>query len=254
MEQTIPNSENKENNTKYANINAHKMCFEQFGEGKDIVLLHGWGASRTAFLFVAKRLATRYRVTVFDFAGFGDSEEPSEVYDVAKYADDVVKLMDICAIKTATLVGHSFGGRVAIYIATHYPDKVQRFVLVDSAGLKPRRKISYYLKVSLHKVLKKLGLKGLSGSSDYSMLNPTMKRTFINVVNYYQDDDLRNIKVPTVVFWGNKDDETPLYMYRQFLKNIDGAQGFLLNGGHFAYAEDSAKFLAVLLAFLQGTD
>lgn len=243
-----------EDNELFAVINAHKVCFEQFGEGKDIVLMHGWGASRTAFLFVAKRLATRYRVTVLDFAGFGDSEEPSEAYDVEKYADDVVKLMQICRISSATFVGHSFGGRVAIYLASHYPDLVQRLVLVDSAGLKPKRKLSYYFKVAAHKILKKLGHKGLSGSSDYRLLSDNMKRTFVKVVNYYQNTDLKNIVAPTVVFWGKEDRETPLYMYRYFLKNIKGAQGFLLNGGHFAYAEDSVKFLAILSAFLQGTD
>lgn len=243
-----------QNHPRFALINAHKVCFEQFGQGKDIVLLHGWGASRTAFLFVAKRLATRYRVTILDFAGFGESEESSEVYSVAKYADDVVKLMNICSIKSATFVGHSFGGRVAIYLATHYCGVVERLVLVDSAGLKPRRKMSYYLKVGTHKLLKRFGFKGLRGSSDYVLLSANMKRTFVNVVNFYQDKDLKVIKVPTAVFWGDKDNETPLYMYKRFLKNIDGAQGFLLNGGHFAYATDGGKFLAILLAFLQGTD
>lgn len=243
-----------ENKGKFVSINAHKVYFEQFGEGKDIVLMHGWGASRKAFLFVAKRLSTRYRVTLFDFAGFGESEEPSEVYDVEKYADDVVKLMGFCSIKSATFVGHSFGGRVAIFIASHYSDMVERLVLVDSAGLKPRRKLSYYLKVFAHKLRKRLGLKGLKGSSDYRLLSDNMKRTFINVVNYYQNADLKKISVPTVVFWGKDDKETPLYMYKLFLKNIKGAQGFLLDGGHFAYAEDGAKFLAILSAYLQETD
>lgn len=254
VKEFLTDNKNIQNQPRFALINSHRVCFEQFGQGKDIILLHGWGASRTAFLFVARRLATRYRVTVLDFAGFGESEEPSVTYSVAEYADDVLKLMDICSIKSATLVGHSFGGRVAVYLATYYPDLVERLVLVDSAGLKPHRKVSYYIKVGTHKLLKRLGLKGLRGSNDYSLLGANMKRTFVNVVNFYQDNDLKAVKVPTAVFWGNKDKETPLYMYKRFLKNIAGAQGFLLDGDHFAYATDGAKFITILLAFLQGTD
>lgn len=230
------------------------MCFEQFGKGKDIVFLHGWGASRSAFLFVAKRLCFNYRVTVLDFAGFGDSQTPSEPYSVKKYADDVVKLLDICGIKCATLVGHSFGGRVATEIAVHNSSLVERLVLIDSAGIKPRRKPAYYVKVALHKMLKKLGKKGLKGSSDYAVLSDEMKKTFVNVVGYDQRRDICKISQPTAVFWGKKDKETPLYMYRYYLKHVEGAQGFLLDGGHFSYVDDFAKFMAILLAYLKETD
>ena len=243
-----------ENGVKYAQINSHRVCFEQFGKGKDIVFLHGWGASRSAFLFVAKRLCFNYRVTVLDFAGFGDSQTPNEPYSVKKYADDVVKLLDICGIECATLVGHSFGGRVATEIAVHNSSRVERIVLIDSAGIKPRRKPAYYVKVALHKILKKLGKKGLMGSSDYAVLPDKMKKTFVNVVGYDQRKDICKISQPTAVFWGKKDKETPLYMYRFYLKHVEGAQGFLLDGGHFSYVDDFAKFMAILLAYLKERD
>lgn len=243
-----------ENGVKYALINSHRVCFEQFGKGKDIVFLHGWGASRSAFLFVAKRLCFNYRVTVLDFAGFGDSQTPSEPYTVPKYADDVLKLLDICGIERATLVGHSFGGRVATEIAVHSPSAVERLVLIDSAGIKPRRKPSYYIKVALHKILKKLVGKGLRGSSDYAVLSDEMKKTFINVVGYDQRKDICRISQLTAVFWGDKDKQTPLYMYRYYLKHVKQAEGFLLDGGHFSYVDDFAKFMAILLAYLKETD
>ena len=243
-----------ENGVKYAQINAHRVCFEQFGKGKDIVFLHGWGASRSAFLFVAKRLCFNYRVTVLDFAGFGDSQTPSEPYTVPKYADDVLKLLNICGIERATLVGHSFGGRVATEIAVRCPSVVERLVLIDSAGIKPRRKPSYYIKIALHKILKKFFGKGLRGSSDYAVLSDEMKKTFINVVGYDQRNDICRISQPTAVFWGKKDKETPLYMYRYYLKHVKQSEGFLLDGGHFSYVDDYAKFMAILLAYLKETD
>lgn len=242
------------NGVKYAQINSRRVCFEQFGKGKDIVFLHGWGASRSAFLFVAKRLCFNYRVTVLDFAGFGDSQAPVEPYGVPEYADDVIKLLDICDIGHATFVGHSFGGRVATEIAVNCPSIVERLVLIDSAGIKPRRKPSYFVKVALHKMLRKLGKKGLKGSSDYAVLSDEMKKTFVNVVGYDQRKDICRISQPTAVFWGKNDKETPLYMYRYYLKHVKDAQGFLLDGGHFSYVDDFAKFMAILLAYLKETD
>lgn len=222
-----------------------------FGNGDNIVFLHGWGASISAFLFVAKALSATHRVTILDFAGFGESEEPSKAYSVAEYADDVVKLLDLLDIKDAVFVGHSFGGRVAIEIAANRPNTVRKLVLVDSAGLKPRRGLKYYIKIGLHKILKKLGFKGLSGSADFKVLSPLMKETFKNVVNYDQTPLLKNISCPTAIFWGDEDSETPAYMARRFEKGIADSSIFWLHGGHFAYAEDSAKFITILKAFVK---
>lgn len=244
----------EKNGIKIARINAHDVCFEQYGKGKDIVFLHGWGASRSAFLFVAKRLCFNYRVTVLDFAGFGDSQKPSEPYTVKKYADDVKKLLNACGIQKATLVGHSFGGRVAIELAANCPSIVERLVLIDSAGIKPRRKLAYYLKIALHKIIRKLGGSGLKGSKDYAALPDDMKKTFVNVVNYDQRGDICKISQPTLVFWGKKDKETPLYMYKYILRHVKNVEGFLLDGGHFSYVDDYAKFVQILLAYLAQTD
>lgn len=222
-----------------------------FGSGKDIVFLHGWGASISAFLFVAKAISSHYRVTLLDFAGFGESEEPSEVYDVPLYASDVFELTKMLGIRSATFVGHSFGGRVTIELCAKYPDLVRSIALVDSAGLKPRRGVRYYVKVGLHKFLRKLGLKGLKGSSDYRILSPTMRETFKKVVNYDQSHLLCDIQCPTAIFWGDKDRDTPKYMARKFNKNIKDSSIFWLNGGHFAYAEDSRKFISILKAFIK---
>lgn len=238
----------------YLNINGHKLHFIQFGKGKDIVFLHGWGASVSAFLFVAKKASLDYRVTILDFAGFGDSEEPNFAYGVRDYANDVLCLLDELEIKRCTLVGHSFGGRVAIEISAKHKKIVERLILIDSAGMKPRRKPAYYIKVLLHKIRKKLGLKGMRGSKDYQVLSPRMRQTFVKVVNYYQDLLLKDIVCPTAVFWGKDDKETPIYMFKRIVKGIRGSQGFMLDGGHFSYVDDMNRFMLIMLAFLKGTD
>lgn len=198
-------------------------------------------------------LSGSHRVTLLDFAGFGESEEPNTVYGVPDYASDVVSLLKSLEIESATLVGHSFGGRVALEISAKYPQIVKRLALVDSAGLKPRRGLKYYFKVGLHKILRKIGLKGLKGSSDYRILSPVMRETFKRVVNYDQTYLLNEIKCPTAIFWGDKDRDTPKYMAKKFNKYIADSSIFWLIGGHFAYAEDSRKFISILGAFVKPT-
>ncbi len=214
------------------------------------MLLHGWGASVSAFLFVAENLSEKYRVTALDFAGFGQSEEPSKPYGVPDYADDVLKLVEKLGIFKAVFVGHSFGGRVCLEIAARRPDIVSKLVLADSAGLKPKRGIKYHFRVTAHKILRKLGFKGLGGSSDYRNLPPTMRETFKSVVNYDQTYLLKDINCPTAIFWGDRDEETPLYMARKFEKEIADSKLFMLDGGHFSYADDPRKFLLILRAFI----
>lgn len=223
------------------------------GETKEtIVFLHGWGASVSAFLFVAKRLATiGYRCILVDFAGFGDSPEPEMPYTVKSYANDIRRLIFDLNIKNPILVGHSFGGRVAMELASSNQNSTKKLVLIDSAGCKPRRGLKYYFKVLTHKVLKKLGRKGLKGSNDYRVLSPVMRETFKNVVNYFQENQFEYIKCPTAIFWGKSDKETPPYMAKRIARGIKGSQIFWLEGEHFAYMDDFFKFFSILTAFLK---
>ncbi len=186
-----------------------------------------------------------------DFNGFGETPEPQIPYGVGDYAGEVLSVLEKEGVKNAIFVGHSFGGRVAIEIAAKFSDAVRGLVLVDSAGLKPRRKLSYYAKIFVHKFLKKLGFKGLKGSKDYQVLSFIMKETFKKVVSYDQTYLLKDISVPTAIFWGNCDKETPPYMARKFEKNIKDSKLFWLDGGHYAYVDDLKKFATILSAFIR---
>ena len=236
--------------SEYLTVNGHKLRYICFGSGDDIVFLHGWGASVSAFLFVAKRFCAEHRVTVIDFAGFGESEEPSLPYGVPEYTDDIIMLLEHIGIKRAVFVGHSFGGRVCLELGARHSKYVGKLVLVDSAGLKPRRGLKYYVKVGAHKLLRKLGLKGLSGSSDYKVLSPIMRESFKRVVNYDQTPLLKSISCPTAIFWGDNDKDTPPYMARRLKKGIADSEIFWLHGGHFSYVDDTKNFVLILRAFI----
>ena len=222
------------------------------GDGINVVFLHGWGGNASAFLFVAERLKSFCRSIVVDFNGFGDTPEPNRPYSVGDYAGEVQSVLEKEGVKKAIIVGHSFGGRVALEIAGKFPDAVNGLVLVDSAGLKPRRKPSYYVKILLHKILKKLGFRGLQGSRDYRVLSFIMKETFKKVVSYDQTYLLENINTPTLILWGKNDKETPLYMANKLEKKIKDSKLILLEGGHYAYVEDLANFVKILSAFVKG--
>ncbi len=224
------------------------------GEGNDVVFLHGWGSDASAFLFVADGLADRFRVTLLDFAGFGKSGPPDFAYGVADYATEVLAALGALGINRASFVGHSFGGRVCLELAANHCDAVRSLVLVDSAGLKPRRRLKYYVKVCLHKLLRRFGAKGLAGSEDYRVLSPLMKEVFKKVVNYDQTPLLSHIFCPTAIFWGKDDRETPPYMARKLRNGVRDSALFMLEGGHFAFAQDRADFMTILRAFLEGTE
>lgn len=223
------------------------------GEDKrdTVIFLHGWGGDASAFYFCAERLKREMRCVLADCAGFGKSAEPKAPYTVADYAADVLSLADGLGAERFALVGHSFGGRVALELAAHHPERVCALALVDAAGLRPRRKPAYYLRVAAHKVLKRLGGRGLRGSADYRALSPVMKATFVNVVNYDQTPLLPLVSCPAAVFWGKADRDTPPYMAKKFARGIKNSALFMLDGGHFAYLTDPA-FFPVLRAFLLG--
>lgn len=236
------------------NFEGRRVAYECFGKGRDIIFLHGWGGDASAFLFAAKALADRFRVTLIEFPGFGESEQPPRAYTVADYARCVLRVASALGIERATLVGHSFGGRVSLEIAAKFPHFVDKLALVDSAGLKPRRGLKYYFLIYLHKILVRLGRKGLEGSKDFRALSPVMKSTFKNVVNYDQTPLLKRISCPTAVFWGRDDKDTPPYMAKKFVRNIADSHIFWLNGGHFAYIDDMGAFMAVLTAFVSARE
>ncbi len=222
-----------------------------FGTGKDIIFLHGWGGSSVSFLGTARTFKD-YRVTLVDFFGFGGTPEPEEPFDLDTCAEAIGELIRFYGMAEAVVVGHSFGGRVAVRLARKYPHYVKKLVLIDAAGLRPRRGASYYLKVGFHKIGVKLGMRGLNGSSDYAALSPVMKRSFINIVNDYTDKDLRYVTAPVLLIWGDRDTATPLYMAYRFKRKLSHAELKIFSGaGHYSYLDRFRETNALIRAYIE---
>jgi len=211
------------------------------------------------------------RVITVDFPGFGQSLDPPSTWKVKDYADLIAAFIQEQKIEPVDIIAHSFGGRVSIYLASHYKKLVGKLILVDAAGLIPKRPISYYIKVYRYKTLKKianssigsglikiLGIDAKSfaknaGSSDYQMLNETMKKVFVSVVNDDLEPYLTDIEASTLLIWGKDDKETPVYFGETMEKKIKDAGLVVLdNAGHFSYIDRSASFNKIVLVFLEG--
>ena len=229
-----------------------KLSYYKTGNGDAVVLLHGWGSSAELMLPISKAIP-HHTYIIPDLYGHGNSPHPDYPLTVEDYAKSVLRLIKAEGIKKASFVCHSFGGRIGLYIASHYPDIVNRLILCDSAGLKPKKCIKYYIKRLDFIIRRALRLNTEKcGSSEYKALSGVMKKTFSNVVTYFQDDTLKDVLAPTLVVWGKRDRVTPIYMARKFVRHIPDSRLFVIKGvGHFSYAEDLRAFKRVAEKFLE---
>lgn len=233
-----------------------RISYEQSGQGPDLLLLHGWGCSHTIFDAFVPALAATHRVTGIDFPGFGDSDEPSEVWGVFEYEKMLEAFCDALGIVSPQIIAHSFGGRIAIIFASRRT--TGRLVFTDAAGIKPRRSLKYYVKVYSFK-LSKLFLsreaiekrRASAGSSDYRNASPRMRAILSRTVNQDLSHLLCDIKAPVLLFWGENDTATPMRDARKMEKLIpDAAIVSVPGGSHFSFLDAPGLFAGVLDSFL----
>lgn len=197
-----------------------KINYEIYGgkNKKNIVLLHGWGTNLNSFKIMIDYLKENYKVIAIDLPGFGYSDVPNKVLNITEYSKIIHNLLIKLKVKNAVLIGHSFGGRIAITLAGHYDYNPEKIILINSAGIKPKRTIWYYIKIYTYKLLKKLSLllpkkiatlyikklRSIFGSKDYNDAPEIMKGILSLVVNEDLRKYMKKIKAPTLLLWGKK--------------------------------------------------
>ena len=245
----------------YNNI---ELAYTIEGEGDTIVLLHGWGCDHTIWQATTDILKQHYRVIAVDFAGFGNSNEPKEVWGVEEYTRSIEALLLSLGVVRPMLCGHSFGGRVSILYASR--NEVARIVLTDAAGVKPKRTLSYYRKVYTFKLMKRalpllIGKQKASilieqrrskgGSSDYNRATPMMRAILSKCVNEDLCHVMPNVTAPVLLFWGDKDTATPISDAHKMERLMPNAGLVVAEGaGHFAMLEQPTLWMASLKSFL----
>lgn len=256
---------------KYADINGVHLHYTDTGnpDGAPVVLMHGWGCEVATVASISKALEDKRRVISIDLPGHGKSGEPPLLPDgspwgVYEYADCVESLINVLNLRRPDLIGHSYGGRLAIILGSKLP--VEKIVLVDSAGIKPRRKPGYYLKIYTFKLQKKLlplifgKKKGASmiekmrarrGSADYRNASPIMRMVMSKSVNQDLRHHLPQIKAPTLLVWGENDTATPITDAKLMEKLIpDAGLVSFKNAGHYSFLDNQGQFKAVVRSFL----
>ena len=249
---------------KSINIGSTRLFFTVEGEGLPVILMHGWGCNHSTLTSIEQQLSRGFKVYNVDFPGFGNSDEPTSVWGVEEYTRLIEDFARQEHIENPILLGHSFGGRVGILFASR--NKVRKLILVDAAGVKPRRSLRYYYKVYSYKAVKRLLLFFLGkqrgeaalnryrakvGSSDYSSASPMMRAILSKVVNEDLTGVMPGISCPTLLIWGANDTATPLSDAKTMEKLIPDAGLVSFDGvGHYSFLENPFQFAAVLKSFL----
>ena len=224
--------------------------YEVSGVGPPLIFLHGWGLNLSTFNKLAKDINEDFTVYQIDLPGFGDSGIKGE-YTLDEYADIINEFCLSLAIINPIILGHSFGGRVAIVYASKY--KLKKLILVSSPGVKQKFSIIKWCKIKLYKLTKIFSLHINLGSYDYKMANGFLKNVLVKAVNRDLSNELNMIECDTLLIYGKNDKITPLYIGERIKSKIKNSGLVIVpNCGHIPYLERSRHFLIILKSFVSG--
>jgi pimeloyl-ACP methyl ester carboxylesterase len=241
----------------YTTIKDQNIYYQKLGEGKDLIMLHGWKQDVSSFHAVAEKLKKDFTLWLIDLPGFGRSENPKQDFKVEDYADIVYQFIKENNIEKPVLLGHSVGGRIGIVLASKYPESLSKLILEDSAGIKPKQSLSksliyplakafkyltpnlFNLKTKIrHKLYKNLG-------SDYSTAGK-LKGTLTNILEEDLTPQLSSIKTQTLILWGSNDpnkESSPANARTMYKKIPFSKLEFIEGADHFPHLTHAEKFI-----------
>lgn len=196
-----------------------------------VLALHGWGRSSNDFAPLLDGLDG----VALDLPGFGATPPPPEPWGASEYARAVGAVVEELAGPPLVVVGHSFGGRVAVHLAAAEPDRVAALVLTGTPLVRrtdvprPRPALAFRLGKALHRrgLLSEHRMEGLRrryGSTDYRAARGVMRDVHVRVVNESYDEQLRAIRCPVELVWGDDDDQVPLAVARAAQRLLPAAR------------------------------
>ncbi len=237
-----------------------------------ILFLHGWGCDSNIYAQSMAAMQDQATLITLDFPAHGMSDEPPQPWGVEDFAMQVLQLLDDLHIQKVQIVAHSFGGRIAIWLGSQVPDRVDKIVITGGAGIKKpqtqqaNQRTAHYkrmramadrlmkvplLKTPMEKANEHLVQK--YGSPDYAKLSDGMRKTFVKIVAEDLTPMLQQITAPVLLIWGSEDTETPLWMGKTMEQDIPDAGLVIFSGrSHFAFLEESDRFILIVKQFFQG--
>lgn len=229
---------------------------------KTLVILHGWGSSSKSFEPILEFLDKNIEVILFDLPGFGNAplNKPYTLEDYLVFLESHLESeLHLRKIEKFILLGHSFGGALALLYTLKNPQKVEKLILYNPAILRPltlKIKIFNFLsKISkpllklipakLVFLLKKIFYRIFVGSYDYFLADEILKKTFANIRKDLREE-AKMVKTKTYLLWGKKDKITPLRHGYYLEKIMPKAKLIVLEGGHSYHKESPKNFAQIL--------
>ena len=250
----------------FIDLLGYKIHYQKEGQGKNVIFIHGWGQDLNCFKYLTDNLKSNYTVYSIDLPGFGQSEIPRTIFNTEDYSTIILEFIKVLKIKSPTLVGHSFGGKVIVDLVSKLDYHPNKIILIDSAGIKPKKSLIQKFNLYRYKFLKKVILKLYSkekasllisslqkeiGSSDYNNAKGIMRDILVTVVNEDYKNSLNLIKTPTLLLWGENDTASPLDMAKTFNKEISNSGLVIIkSSNHFPFLDHPYESLVIIDNFL----
>jgi pimeloyl-ACP methyl ester carboxylesterase len=254
--------------SRFIDVDGAKLHYVQAGEGPDVVLLHGLGASVFSWRFLFPLLQTKFRVTAIDVAGFGASTKSRKLdYGLDAQTERIAKLLEIIGIREALLVGSSMGGTIALWLARLYPERYMK-ILTLAPATDPKRVKPIYTQLGIvapilnkalgKQVMRQLLLNAIGHEKLITervvekYLEPfgdsETLRAFFAATRTLNDtrlpDSLRDVKAKTIVLWGARERVVRRKQMTELMGILPDAELFVNDVSGHHPMEDSPEWVA----------
>lgn len=244
-------------------ISGIKTLVSSSGEGRTLLCLHGWGGSHESFTELREAMRNdNVRIIAPDLPGFGESDDPEFSWSVDDYANFIEELVKELNLSNVLLIGHSFGGRISIKLASRKCEWIDHLYLCASAGLKNReyikKKIGAWLACIGNAIFSLPVLKSIKSFArkvlykllrvhDYEETSGIMRETMMKVIEEDLEGLLDTISQPTDIFWGTKDKITALRDGKIMNKKIVQSNLYTYRGTRHGVHRDRASEIAEII-------
>jgi len=251
-------------------VHGHKLAYYEAGKGSAVILIHGLGADSRHWAANIGPLSQNFRVITLDQIGYGQSDKPLMRYTVENFSDYLHGFLQAVKISKASLVGNSLGGWVALDFTLRHPQRVEKLVLVDAAGLRPSAALKWpeggpkalslvnthwffdLMEANKEWATTDLGPNGferhVQNGDSYTVASSVAEMI---TGREFEDKKLGKVHVPTLIIWGRDDLLIPLAMGESLNKGIKGSQLRVIEGtGHIPMVGKPAEFNEAVAKFL----
>lgn len=271
---------------KYVELHGDRIAYREAGAGEVVVLIHGMAGSSQTWEAILPQLAEHYRVIAPDLLGHGHSAKPRTDYSLGAFAASLRDLLDELGIGSATLVGHSLGGGVAMQFLYQHPESCRRLILISSGGL--GTDVGWILRLlaapgtefvlpviapkpvlgignRVRSLLSTAGLRSPRAEQIWqaysSLADPPTRAAFLRTLRSVVDHRGQSVsalsrlalrpQVPSLVIWGERDQIIPVE-HGEVVRAArpDSRLEVLAGLGHFPHVEAPAEVAAAINRFI----